>query len=338
MQMGTGAGYTTYPMMDADSRPVYRLLLICFLVSLASVYALGFRIAPATLALFWAWPFVAIGGLLARRIGKFRLATIMQGCALIYGQGLCLLMILFGMAAISGPYADQMLAAWDEAIGFHWPDYAAATLPYRKPLTLAYKSFAWQPLLVVIALGLSGQSRRLWILIAAATFASILTALTFALVPARGVYNHYGVSVGHVVTIGTFEFHHGLDYLRGGGRQITRSLMTGLVSFPSYHMAEVVLFVWAGWTVKWLRWPLIALNLAVVAAIPVIGAHYFIDVPGGALVGVAGIVAAKHWHRSAMKRATRQEYSSEPAWQGQGDSNPRPSVLETDALPTELYP
>jgi hypothetical protein len=26
------------------------------------------------------------------------------------------------------------------------------------------------------------------------------------------------------------------------------------------------------------------------------------------------------------------------AWQGQQDSNPRPSVLETDALPTELYP
>ena len=25
-------------------------------------------------------------------------------------------------------------------------------------------------------------------------------------------------------------------------------------------------------------------------------------------------------------------------WQGQKDSNPRPSVLETDALPTELYP
>ena len=26
------------------------------------------------------------------------------------------------------------------------------------------------------------------------------------------------------------------------------------------------------------------------------------------------------------------------AWQGRGDSNPRPSVLETDALPTELHP
>ncbi len=25
-------------------------------------------------------------------------------------------------------------------------------------------------------------------------------------------------------------------------------------------------------------------------------------------------------------------------WQGQGDSNPRPTVLETVALPAELYP
>ncbi len=30
--------------------------------------------------------------------------------------------------------------------------------------------------------------------------------------------------------------------------------------------------------------------------------------------------------------------TKESAWQGQKDLNPRPSVLETDALPTELYP
>jgi hypothetical protein len=35
-------------------------------------------------------------------------------------------------------------------------------------------------------------------------------------------------------------------------------------------------------------------------------------------------------------RNIRQIWSS--AWQGQKDLNPRPSVLETDALPTELYP
>jgi membrane-associated phospholipid phosphatase len=293
--MGKGTGYTAYPMTDALSRSVYLLLLLCFLGSLAMVYALGFKIPTAILSLFWTWPFLAVAGMLAQRIGKFRIASMMQGCALIYGQGLCLLMILFGMAAISGPYADHMLAAMDEALGFNWPDYAAATLPYQKPLTLAYRSFVWQPLLVVIGLVLAGQRRRMWTLIVAAIFASILTSIIFALFPARGVYLHYGVSLDGVVKIGTFNFHHGLDYLRGGGRQISRSLMTGLVSFPSYHMAEVVLFTWAGWSVKWLRWPLLALNLVVVVSIPVIGAHYFIDVVGGAVVATVAIAGASYW-------------------------------------------
>ena len=135
----------------------------------------------------------------------------------------------------------------------------------------------------------------MWTLIVAAIFASILTSIIFALFPARGVYLHYGVSLDGVVKIGTFNFHHGLDYLRGGGRQISRSLMTGLVSFPSYHMAEVVLFTWAGWSVKWLRWPLLALNLVVVVSIPIIGAHYFIDVVGGAIVATVAIAGASYW-------------------------------------------
>jgi membrane-associated phospholipid phosphatase len=303
--MGKGADYTAYPMTDAISRSVYLLLLLCFLVSVATVYSLGFKIPLALLSLFWTWPFLAVAGMLAQRIGKFRLASMMQGCALIYGQGLCLLMILFGMAAISGPYADHMLAAMDESLGFHWPDYVAATLPYRKPLTLAYRSFVWQPLLVVIALVLAGQARRMWTLLSAAIFASILTSIIFALFPARGVYLHYGMSLDRVVKIGTFNFHHGLDYLRGGGREISRSLMTGLVSFPSYHMAEVVLFTWAGWSVKWLRWPLLALNLVVVASIPVIGAHYFIDVLGGAVVAIVAIVGASYWIQLNSERTAR---------------------------------
>ena len=35
---------------------------------------------------------------------------------------------------------------------------------------------------------------------------------------------------------------------------------------------------------------------------------------------------------------TTASYQFAKHWQGQQDSNPRPSVLETDALPAELYP
>ena len=90
--------------------------------------------------------------------------------------------------------------------------------------------------------------------------------------------------------------------------------MTGLVSFPSYHMTEVVLFTWAGWSVKWLRWPLLALNLVVVVSIPVIGAHYFIDVLGGAVVAIVAIASASYWiqlNSEGSKRIVETEPSRE---------------------------
>ena len=52
------------------------------------------------------------------------------------------------------------------------------------------------------------------------------------------------------------------------------------------------------------------------------------------LVGVAGFEPAAHWSQTSC--ATKLRYT--PIWQGQKDSNPRHAVLETAALPTELYP
>src|SRR6185312_5755969 len=42
--------------------------------------------------------------------------------------------------------------------------------------------------------------------------------------------------------------------------------------------------------------------------------------------------------RISAAPAVRSAIARIYAWQGQQDLNPRPSVLETDALPTELYP
>ena len=52
------------------------------------------------------------------------------------------------------------------------------------------------------------------------------------------------------------------------------------------------------------------------------------------MVGVAGFEPAAHWSQTSC--ATKLRYT--PKWQGQKDLNPRHAVLETAALPTELYP
>ena len=289
------ARYQVFPMIDPDSHPAYILVFSGFVVSFATVIALGFTLTTEMLLLFSTWPFLAFAAVLARRIGQLRLATGMEGVALLYGQGFCLMLFIYGMAAVGGPYADRLLASWDEALGFHWPAYVVATLPFEEPLAIAYKSFAWQPLVIVVALVWSDQSRRLWTLITAAILASAATALVFPFFPAWGVYNHYGFAAGGVNKTGAYTFHHALEYLRGGGRHISPRIMTGVVSFPSYHTAEAILFMWAGWTVKWLRWPIIALNLVVLASVPVIGAHYLSDMIGGVVLGSAAIVAAGAW-------------------------------------------
>ena len=54
------------------------------------------------------------------------------------------------------------------------------------------------------------------------------------------------------------------------------------------------------------------------------------------LVGVAGFEPAAHWSQTSC--ATKLRYTPILNWQGQKDLNPRHAVLETAALPTELYP
>ena len=57
-------------------------------------------------------------------------------------------------------------------------------------------------------------------------------------------------------------------------------------------------------------------------------------------VGVAGFEPTAHWSQTSC--ATKLRYTPPNRfrikWQGQKDLNPRHAVLETAALPTELYP
>ena len=68
--------------------------------------------------------------------------------------------------------------------------------------------------------------------------------------------------------------------------------------------------------------------------------------PGEFIRQVRAETAKVHWPTRKETVATVESPSvsstvqlmDDCAWQGQKDLNPRPSVLETDALPTELYP
>ena len=69
--------------------------------------------------------------------------------------------------------------------------------------------------------------------------------------------------------------------------------MAGLITFPSFHAAGAVLLAWGFRSVPLLGIPFVALNIAMLATIPVIGSHYFVDVIGGIAVAALAIAGSR---------------------------------------------
>ena len=63
-----------------------------------------------------------------------------------------------------------------------------------------------------------------------------------------------------------------------------------------------------------------------------------VPAPGGARCGRPALSECLGFMFSVSGQAKSRPFGRLLAWQGQKDLNPRHSVLETDALPTELYP
>ena len=56
---------------------------------------------------------------------------------------------------------------------------------------------------------------------------------------------------------------------------------------------SAVLYIIAAWPIRRLRWPLLALNIAMLLATPVEGTHYLTDMIVGAMVAVAASIAVR---------------------------------------------
>jgi membrane-associated phospholipid phosphatase len=281
-------------MFEPRTGPLYALMALTALVAWWLMASLGFTVTLSAWAILALPAYVVVAGILARRIGWTMTGSMLEGGALFYQQGLVVMFLLFGLAAQSGPFADDLLSSWDRSIGFDWMAYFEFSRQYSAPLLFAYRSFNWQPAVVVIALVLTAREDRLWTVITASFLACLLCAAVFAFVPAQAPFHHYGITFAEFPERRTqmgWTFLNVLNDIRAGEREISPSLFTGMISFPSYHSAAAVMFAWALWPTK-LRWPAVVLNTGLLASTPTMGNHYLVDVIAGIAVGALAIISA----------------------------------------------
>jgi PAP2 superfamily len=197
------------------------------------------------------------------------------------------------------PLQDGNLLAIDRALNLNWTAYLnyvddhpmlAAWLGY------GYTMIRWPIFAIPVVLAAKGRYLRIEEFTFAFGVALIATTIISALVPAIGVYQQIGLDPATLKNLNPGAY---LEQLRdlpptrdGALRHLELMGLGGIVTFPSFHAASAVLYAWALWPVRWFRPIVVLANAAMLAATPIIGGHYFVDLFAGIAVAVLAIAAS----------------------------------------------
>lgn len=240
-------------------------------------------------------------------------------------------------ASANFPMQDATFAWLDRALGFQWPGYFTFLTSNDWTISgalFAYSMIRWPVFGIPVALSFAGKYRRLQEFTFALALSLIVTTAISAVVPANGIYD------AQMFTASDAPFRspaylmqlHDVPLIRDGSlRELDLMNLAGIVAFPSFHATSAVLFLWAMWSVWWLR-PIAAVTMgAMLFVTPFVGGHYFIDVFAGITIGI-GAIAAARWTSKWVLAQNHARPVATPSETGAPElTNPAPAftALET---------
>lgn len=196
-------------------------------------------------------------------------------------------------------FTDVLLDRWDRTLGMSWPAIhrvACSSPCLMAVLRQSYLAFTWLPLIVFTLAQRSGVRGRMQVFILAYALSLATTMLVFLFFPAEAAFAFYRTH-GALTGVDLPGYNSAIAELRDGRlAAIDLAHMEGIVTFPSFHAAMAVLFVWGSWTATaswYLRLPILGLNALLWAAAVPIGGHYVVDLLGGTAIAVGAIWVAE---------------------------------------------
>jgi membrane-associated phospholipid phosphatase len=202
-------------------------------------------------------------------------------------------------ASLNYPLQDKNLFAIDQFMGLDWRSHLNTVDRYGLgPIyNFGYRTFSWQPLLVPILLCLSGKAARAYQFSLAFLLTVMVTVLISVFLPAAGTYSFLNLSPAdypHLHPVDDFDHMRHLPLLRDGKLRILEiGQLTGIVTFPSFHAAAAILYLWALWAVSWMRVIALICNALLLLSTPIDGGHYFIDVIAGVSLAILSILVVR---------------------------------------------
>ncbi|WP_157353489.1 phosphatase PAP2 family protein [Aromatoleum toluclasticum] len=190
------------------------------------------------------------------------------------------------------PLYDSAFAEIDAALGFSWPiwfELGSTNVVIDLLLRIAYHSLIFQILGSIIFFAHTKRTDRnkelFW---AAAISLAITSAIAYAY-PAVGAFYHFKIEVQRAV-----HLQHVFDLIAGTQPIYSFRDMQGIVTFPSYHAALAVIFMYVYRGFRRAFPFAVALNTFMLISTPANGGHYLIDVIAGSVVAAVSVLLLRH--------------------------------------------
>jgi hypothetical protein len=213
------------------------------------------------------------------------LAAMLLGTSFLIVFSAAASMLNYFLLTVAGPRIDLLLAAADRALGFDW---------YRTMLVMAHHPFLNgiffyvynlilpEIALVLIALAWCGKVQSVYRFCLAIALGALIAIAIWAVAPSVGAASVYTLPPAiarHLTLAVTGDYGRALvALLHNGPGTISPADLRGLIAFPSYHGILALILIWYAREVRWLRWPVLAINAVVLICTPIQGGHHLVDV------------------------------------------------------------
>ncbi len=218
-------------------------------------------------------------------------------------------------AAASSGLVDPLLERGDRLLHFDWVGLYLLTSHHPLLQTMgaiAYQSIYLIPAVLFIRFAWIGSRTEAHRFLVAFWLAAVATLVLFRWLPAagplallwKGPLPYLPQSALYQAHLVPLLQHHRL-------RVVDVDALHGLVSAPSFHAASGVLFILFARHTGRLRVPLVGLSLLMLAATPIEGTHYLVDIIAGVLVALGAHAATRLpqlcwlWNATAMPGSGR---------------------------------
>lgn len=254
----------------------------------------------------------AAGGLFYAKIrNDERLSTMLFGTAFLVAFSNLSSVLNYFLLTVARSRIDEALARIDQSLGVNWPMMIAWAANHPRlniALYLTYNIVLPEIALLIVLLGWRSPLNKIYSFCFAIVFATIIAVGFWTIFPSFGAIAAYPLDpklVAHVrLSLDPTYAKELLELLANGPGLISPSELKGLIGFPSFHAVLALLVAWYAKDIKYVRWPVFAINAVVLISTPIQGGHHVIDVVAGFGVATISILAAEKLTAVAARRRT----------------------------------